>query len=80
VSSCPYQGDQISVNDVMILKIFSPKNGGFFCSNYREFCKNFIVTLVFEKNASFFAEKWQKSQKIVSKTSTPDVSYLLKFV
>jgi hypothetical protein len=28
--------------------------------------------LVFEKNAIFFAENWQKSQKIVILTSTPD--------
>jgi hypothetical protein len=30
-----------------------------------------IITLVFEKNANFFAENWQKSQKIVIITSTP---------
>jgi hypothetical protein len=29
-----------------------------------------LITLVFEKNANFFAEKWQKSQKIVIITST----------
>jgi hypothetical protein len=29
------------------------------------------ITLVFEKNAIFFAEIWQKSQKIVIITSTP---------
>jgi hypothetical protein len=28
--------------------------------------------LVFEKNANFFAKIWQKSQKIVIITSTPD--------
>jgi hypothetical protein len=27
--------------------------------------------LVFEKNANFFAENWQKSQKIVIITTTP---------
>jgi hypothetical protein len=31
-----------------------------------------IITLVFEKNANFVAENWQKSQKIVIITSTPD--------
>jgi hypothetical protein len=36
------------------------------------FCKNLIIALVFEKNANFFAEHWQKSQKIVLITSTPD--------
>jgi hypothetical protein len=29
-----------------------------------------INTLVFEKNANFFAENWRKSQKIVIITST----------
>jgi hypothetical protein len=33
--------------------------------------QNFIITLVFEKNANFFAENCQKSQKIVIITSTP---------
>jgi hypothetical protein len=31
-----------------------------------------IITLVFEKNANFFAENCQKLQKIVIITSTPD--------
>jgi hypothetical protein len=30
-----------------------------------------IIKLVFEKNANFFAENWQKSQKIVTITSIP---------
>jgi hypothetical protein len=30
-----------------------------------------IITLVFKKNAIFFAENWEKSQKIVIITSTP---------
>jgi peroxiredoxin len=30
-----------------------------------------IITLVFEKNANFLAENWEKSQKIVIITSTP---------
>jgi hypothetical protein len=34
--------------------------------------KFLIITLDFEKNAIFFAENWQKSQKIVIITSTPD--------
>jgi hypothetical protein len=33
--------------------------------------KKLIITLVFEKNAIFFAENCQKSQKIVTITSTP---------
>jgi hypothetical protein len=37
-----------------------------------------IMTLVFEKNANFFAENWQKLQKLVIITSTPG-SELSKF-
>jgi hypothetical protein len=45
----------------------------FFCSNYSYFfCKNLIITLVFVKNANFFAKKWEKLTKIVIITSTPD--------
>jgi hypothetical protein len=33
--------------------------------------KILIITLVFQKNANFFAENCQKSQKIVITTSTP---------
>jgi hypothetical protein len=33
-----------------------------------------IITLVFEKNANFFAEYCQKSQKIVIITSIPGLS------
>jgi hypothetical protein len=36
------------------------------------FAKIAIIALVFEKNANFFAENWQKSHKIVIITSTPD--------
>jgi hypothetical protein len=55
----------------MILKLFSPiylaKILTYFCSFY--FWKNVIITLVFERKAIFFAENWQKSQKIVISTS-----------
>jgi purine nucleoside permease len=34
-------------------------------------CKSLIILLVFEKNANFFAENRQKSQKVVIITSTP---------
>jgi hypothetical protein len=58
----------------MILKIFSPKNLAkilaFFAQTTAIFCKNLIITLVFEKNAIFFAENWQKMQKIVIITPT----------
>jgi hypothetical protein len=39
--------------------------------NKAKLCKILIITLVFEKNANFFAENWEKSQKIVIITSTP---------
>jgi hypothetical protein len=52
----------ISGTDVMIFKIFSPKNLAkilaFLTQNKASFCKNWIITLVFEKNANFFAENW----------------------
>jgi hypothetical protein len=32
--------------------------------------KKLIITLVFKKNANFFAENWEKSQKIVIISST----------
>jgi predicted dinucleotide-binding enzyme len=60
----------------MIFKIFSPKNSAekmaFLAQNKAKLCKILIITLVFEKNANFFAENRQKSQKIVIITSTPD--------
>jgi hypothetical protein len=56
--------------DVMILKIFSPKNSAkklaFLTYNKGKLCKILIITLVFEKNA----ENCRKSQKIVIITST----------
>jgi hypothetical protein len=36
------------------------------------FAEKVIMTLVFEKNANFFTENWQKSQKIVIIKSVPD--------
>jgi hypothetical protein len=59
----------------MILKIFSPKkiskNWLFSLITKLNYVKVLIITLVFEKNANFFGENWQKSQKIVIITSTP---------
>jgi hypothetical protein len=59
----------------MIFKIFSPKNSAekrrFLTQNKGKLGKILIITLVFEKNAKFFAENWRKSQKIVIITSTP---------
>jgi serine kinase of HPr protein (carbohydrate metabolism regulator) len=40
--------------------------------NKAKLCKMLIITLIFEKNANFFAEICQKSQKIVILTSSPD--------
>jgi hypothetical protein len=36
------------------------------------FDKNVIITMVYEKNVTFFAENWQKSQKLMIITTTPD--------
>jgi hypothetical protein len=58
----------------MIFKIFSPKQLEkilAFFAQATTFCKNFIITLIFEKNANFFAENWRKSQNIVIISSTP---------
>jgi hypothetical protein len=43
----------------------------FFAQTVTSFCKNMTITLAFEKNANFFEENWQTSQKIVIITSTP---------
>jgi hypothetical protein len=42
----------------------------FLTQNKAKLCKILIVTLVFEKSANFFAENWEKLQKIVIITST----------
>jgi hypothetical protein len=62
--------------DVMIFKIFSPKNSAkklaFLTPNKAKLNTNLIITLVFEKKTPiFFAKMWQKSRKIVIITSTP---------
>jgi hypothetical protein len=43
----------------------------FLTQNKAKLFKNLIITLVFEKNANFFAENCQKSLKIVIITSVP---------
>jgi hypothetical protein len=43
----------------------------FLTQNKAKFGKMLIITLVFEKNANFFAQNCQKSQKIVIITSAP---------
>jgi hypothetical protein len=67
----------------MVFKIFSPKNSAkklaFLTQNKGKLCKFLIITLVFEKNANFFAENWRKSQKIVITTSTPGANVKINF-
>jgi hypothetical protein len=48
----------------------------FLTQNKAKLCKILIITLVFEKNAYFSAENWQKSQNIVNITSTPGVDFV----
>jgi hypothetical protein len=57
------------------LNIFAKKFGekmAFLLKTKLNFEKKLIITLVFKKNANFFAENWGKSQKIVIITSVPD--------
>jgi hypothetical protein len=53
----------------MILKMFSAKNLAkilaFFAQTTISFCKNLILTLVFEKNANFFRRKLAKNRRKV---------------
>jgi hypothetical protein len=66
----------VSGTDVIILKYFRRKfwqKIGVFDLNKARLCKILIITLVFGKNANFFAENCQKSKKIVIITSTPDI-------
>jgi hypothetical protein len=55
-----------------LLKNFAKKLA-FFAQNKAKLCQNWIITLVFEKNAILFAKNWQKTQKIVIITSTPGI-------
>jgi hypothetical protein len=69
--------------NVTIFKIFSPIKIAIkmaFLTQYKaELCKILIITLVFEKNANFFSENWQKLQKIVIITSTPEKVWMEDF-
>jgi hypothetical protein len=49
----------------------SVENIGVFAQTAATFCKNLIITLVFEKNDNFFAKNWQKLPKLVILKSTP---------
>jgi hypothetical protein len=58
------------------LNIFAETFGdkiGVLYTKQSKLLKKLIIPLVFEKNANFFTEDWQKSQKIVIITSTPDL-------
>jgi hypothetical protein len=56
------------------------ENVSIFCSNLRlVFCKTIDHDIVFfEKNSNFFADNWQKSQKIGILTSTHGRDLFLK--
>jgi hypothetical protein len=63
--------------DVMIFKLVLRNilaKMAVFAQTTARFCKNLIITLVFEKNANFFAEDWQISQKILIITSIPGLA------
>jgi hypothetical protein len=58
------------------LNIFAEKIGekiGVLTQNKAKLCKILIITLVFVKNANFFAENLEKSQTIVIITFAPDL-------
>jgi hypothetical protein len=57
-------------------EFFGEKIGVFDSKNKANSCKKLIITLVFEKNAIFFAENCLKSQKNVIITSTPGVDFM----
>jgi hypothetical protein len=60
----------------MIFQIFSPniwQKIVFFTQNKAKLCKKLIITSVFEKNANFFAENWQKLPKLAIITLTPSL-------
>jgi hypothetical protein len=49
---------------IIFLPKNSPKKLAFLTQNNAKLCKNLILTLVFEKNANFFAKNCRKSLKI----------------
>jgi hypothetical protein len=56
---------------MIFFNIFAEKFGGKFVVFDSFDWKILIITLVFEKNANFFAENCRKSQKFAITTSTP---------
>jgi hypothetical protein len=74
-----------SGTDVMILKKYfrrkiQRKKLAFLTQNNAKLCKILIITLVFEKNANFFAKICRKLQKIVIITSPNLVTLLGTYV
>jgi hypothetical protein len=65
----------IAGTDVMIFYTFSPKNSAkklaILTQNKAELFKILSITLVFEKNANFFAKNCEKSQKICDHNIDP---------
>jgi hypothetical protein len=67
--------------DVIISRIFLrkklakklAKNLAFFTQTTASFLQKLNITTTFQKNANYFAENWQKIQKIVIITLTQDV-------
>jgi hypothetical protein len=57
-----------SLPDVMIFKIFSPKNSAkklsFLTQNKAKVCKILIITLVFEKNGNFLPKIGENRRKL----------------
>jgi hypothetical protein len=50
----------------------------FWAQNKAKLCKILIITLVFEKNAKFFADNCRKLQEIVIITSTPGYLFFIQ--
>jgi hypothetical protein len=51
------------------------KKLAFLTHNKAKLCENFDHNIGFWENANFFADNWQKSQKIVIITSTPGAGF-----
>jgi hypothetical protein len=65
------QLNKSSGTTAMILKLFSAKILAFFAQTTVTFCKKIDHNIGFLEKRHFFAENWQKSQKIVIIPSTP---------
>jgi hypothetical protein len=68
----------------MILKNMSAKKLAFLTLNKAKLCKNLVITLVFEKNANFFAERrnfgtWENVPDLFQTDKIFIRTYLSKF-